>query len=485
MRYFICIAIILFTAFSVYPQDKAIGHDLSLAAVSQLALENNLDIKIAKLDAYMTRFDLDKDYSLFDTYLNMSASHSDNQTRPPSIILGSKALQDAYSFSLEKRLPSGTSIAIEGTHARDWTDSVFSSTNPAIEAKATVTLTQSLGKNFFGLIDRLGIAITKLDIESSDWLSLNDIETSLADTQKAYWQLVLAQAELAIKKNNLTDAQALYRAYQDKSDLGLIEDPDIYASGANVLLRQSEVSVAELGRTTAKNNLLFLLNEENTSVEIRPQDPLDLEPESIDLAAELTSAINNRRDYKIAKNTLEADDIDLRIKNNSLWPEIDLQASYARNGLSSRYKDSWEQITDQDNPEYFAGITVRLPIENRFARADQEQAKLNKEKGLLSLKRVERLILRELHDQVARVNTFAGQITLYRKAAELQGDKLKAEKIRFKNGRSNSDLIIRYEEDLLESQLRLVRTLYGYRASRIELEVMKNTLLDAYWKDSL
>ena len=177
--------------------------------------------------------------------------------------------------------------------------------------------------------------------------------------------------------------------------------------------------------------------------------------------------------------------MDLRVKKNSLWPEIDLEASYARNGLSSRYGQAWDQVTARDNPEYFLGVTIRMPLENRYAKADYQQTKLSKEKALLTLKRVERSILKEWNNQVNAVNTSAERVKIYRKASKLQGDKLSAEKKRFANGRSNSDFLIRYAEDLLEAQLRLFRALYAYRANLIDLEVKKNTLLDTYWKDKL
>jgi outer membrane protein TolC len=491
MRKYIFI-ISLFLSLSVFPYLFAEENDgslsplsLSLESVSELALKNNIDIMLAKLDAYIVSFDLDKENSLFDTYINMLASYRDDQRRPPTTILGSRSLEHDYSLSLEKLFPTGTTVAVEGAHSRGFTDSAFSSINPAIEATATVSLSQSLGKNFFGLIDRLNVEITKLDIESAGWISLDSIEASLAETQKAYWKLVLAEEELEIKKDMQKEAEGLYDVYQQKAELGLTEDPDIFASEANVLLRDSDVSVAELARETAKNNLLFILNQEDTTIEIKPQDKLDIKTEGVDLYSQLTTAINTRRDYKIAKNSVSSQEMDVKVKKNSLWPEIDLAASYTRNGLSSRYKNSWGQITNDDYPEVFVGITVSMPLENRYAKADFEQAKLSKEKALLTLKRVERSILRELNNQVTSVNTYAQQAEIYRKASELQDKKLSAEKKRFASGRSNSDILIRYAEDLLEAQLRLVRSLYAYRASLIELETKKNTLLDLYWKDKL
>lgn len=466
-------------------QTQILEKELSFLEVTELALQNNLDIQIAKLDAYISRFDLGKAESIFDTYLNLEANYNDDQRKQASTIFGTKTVETNYGVSLEKKMPTGTTVKIEATQERDWTNSAFATLNPAIDAQAKVTLSQSLGKNFFGLSDRLGIKITKLDIESSDWLSLNNIEKALAGAQKAYWTLVLKDEEVRIKKDILKEAQELLKVYKDKYEIGLAELPDLLANEANVKLKENAVLVALLERETAKNELLFLLNLEDTSVNIKPQDILDIAVSRVEIYSSLKEAVDNRRDYRIARNSLLSKDIDVTVKKNALWPEIDLEASLARNGVTTSDKQSWQDVTQEDNPEIFLGITIKMPLENREASSQFNQAKLNKEKSILNLKRVERLIFKELNNQVTQVNTLAEEVKTLRAVAEFQAKKLAAEKKRLQYGRSSSDLIIRYQDDLLQAELSLASALFRYRASLIDLDVAKNTLLDRYWKGTL
>ncbi|UCC95243.1 MAG: TolC family protein [Candidatus Omnitrophota bacterium] len=501
-RIILMLFIIIGTSFSSFSQELSIGDiqekdvvsqspsqesflELSLQEVSQLALKNSLDIQIVKFDAYIKRYDLDKAQSIFDTFLNLEANYTDDQKKPASIILGTKTLQNKYKVSLEKKLPTGTLLKLEGSQERDWSNSAFVSVNPATDAKATISLSQSIGKNFFGLADRLGIKITKLDIENSDWTSLDDISEALAAAQRAYWNLALKEEELKIKRALLGEARALHDIFKEKFDVGLAEEPDVFASAANLKLRENEVLVAELERNTAKNDLLFLLNENNTDIQIKSRDTLDVSPSRISLGSALTEAIDNRRDYKRAKNYVLANKLDIILKKNSLWPEIDLEASFARNGLSTKYKKSWDGVFSEDNPELFLGIRVRIPFENRNAKADYNKAKLEKEKYFFNLKKTERLILRQLNNQVASVNTLAEEIKAYSEIVMLQEKKLEAEKKKLQYGRSSSDIVIRYEDDLLNARLSLAKTLFQYRVNLIELELAKNTLLDTYWKDKL
>ncbi len=458
---------------------------VSLDEISKLALENNLDIQIAKYDVYISRYGLDKANSIFDTFLTAKAGYSNDQPASSTVFSGNKELENTYSLSLEKKFPTGTKVTLEGSHTRTWSDSSFVSINPAAEAETKVSLSQSLGKNFFGLRDRLEVKLAQLDIAHSRYLSLDDIEKSLADVQKAYWNVVLKKRELEIKKDMRKEAEKLYLRHKENYSLGLVEEPDLLASEAYLKQRENDVLIAELMLKTAENDLLFLLNRPESEVSIIPRDNLDFSLREEDLYAVLNTAINNRRDYKALSNEALQKDISVRIDKNSLWPEIDLEASLARNGVSKKAGQAWSNVTSEDNPVLFLGLTVKVPLENREAKSGYNISLAEKEKVLLKLKKVERLILRDVNNQVSAVNTLKRKAEASKEILALQKEKLEAEGKRFKYGRSSSDLIIRYEEDFLNARLSLANDLYNYKISRIDLDLAENSLLNRYWKGKL
>lgn len=456
---------------------------LSLRDVSVLALGNNLDIQIARLDASISQNDLLEAESIFDTILNARASYENDQFKQDSVIFGSKTLTNDYAIGVSKKLPTGTDVSLDFSDQRVATNSAFSTINPGHEAIARISLKQSLGRNFFGLVDRTNIKITKKNIENADWSSLERIENSLADIQKAYWRVVAIMQELENRRDMLSRAEELYDIYKNKIRLGLVETPDLYATGGQVVERQSELMGVISLLHTAKNNLLFLLNQDNREVDIRPTETLGLQPGGLDFYEALKAAIENRRDYKIAKNNVEIKKLNLVMKKNSLWPEIDLQASFGRNGLMPAYKKAWEEVFKQDNPDWSVGITISIPIENREARGQFNKANLEQAKAILELKKRERLILTQINDLVTRVNILAGRVMTKKRVVELEAKKLEAERKRFQYGRSNSDYMVRYQNDLLNARLELNVTLYDYMAAYIDLKVAQNILLDEVWEE--
>lgn len=460
---------------------------ISLESVSQLALANSLDIQIAKFDAAISQTSLGKAVSIFDTILTAAVGANDDETASAISSAATKTREDTYSLGFSKKLPTGTTVTIDGENKRTNSDSSLTPINPYHQATAGASVTQAIGKNFFGLADRNDIKITKIDIENSRYTSLDDIETALYNVQAGYWNFVLKDSELKIAVEMLKKAQTLYNIYAEKYEVGLIEKVDLFAVDANLKTRENNVLIAQLGKETAKNNLLFLLNEQNLSVQLQPLDLLTIDPddEAVSLDVSLREALQHRRDYKKAQNSLKKNNIDIVTKKNSLWPEIDLKATFTRNGIQSQYKESWQNISDQDNAEMFLGLTIKLPIENRMAKSELKEAELTKQQLILSFTKTERLIIKELNNIVKEINSLKNQIRLYSSVVTLQQNKLEEETKRLKYGRSNSDIIIRYEEDLLGARLNMARTRFQYRLALSKLKLSKNTLLDRYWEEVL
>ncbi|MCG8430894.1 MAG: TolC family protein [Candidatus Omnitrophica bacterium] len=474
---------------SLYAQEPAGGRELllTLEEASRMALRNNLDIQIARFDASMKRKDLAGAVSVFDAILNARASYSDDRLQRTNSFVGSRDLTSEYGLGISKKLPTGTTVGVDVEHTRGWTNSAFATVNPAHDSRAKLSLQQEIGKNFFGLLDRLEVKITQLDIENADYTSLDKIEEQLAGVQKTYWQVVLNLRKVDIRKAMLREAEKLYRIYQHKLDIGLAELPDLYAAEANVNVRMNELSLSENDLYRALSDLMLGLNiDVRDQVRLLPADTFMISgaaEERFDEA--LRRAIENRRDYKRARNDVSSRKLNLVMKKNSLWPEIDLEASLIRNGVAAKFNESAQNVSDSDNPDYYFGVTVSFPLENTKARGEHRAAGLEKAKSLLMLKKTERKIAVEVHDYVMLVNTALSRARTARKTVELQGLKLKEEEKRLRYGRSDSDTLIRFQNDLLTAQMEYLNAVYGFYAFRVDLALVQNALLGEQWRDTL
>jgi len=458
---------------------------LSLNRVMQLALQNNFDIQLAKYDAQIARTDKGVSESVYDTVIDMELKYRKDKAARTSSLMGSETVDNDYNVGVTKKLPTGTTVSVDMTNNRNWTDSSFATLNPSHDSGLGITIEQELGKNFFGIQDRGDVKITKIDIENSEYTSLDKIEGYLADVQKAYWDLVLQIERLEIEKRMVEQAKKLYDLHQEKVKDGLVENPELYASEANYRVRVNELLLLEDLVKNKENALKLLLNIEDDDVRIKPADSFEVGNGNRELDIALKQAFENRRDYKKTLNAIKSKNINLSMKKSNIWPEINLKASLVRNGVGAHFKDSLGDVGDEDNPNFFAGLTVSFPLENSKAKSQLKAAEIEKAKAIIGVKQIERKITVNIIDQVRNCNVRKESAINRIRIAELQTQKLEEEEKRFNYGRSNTDTLIRFQEDVIQAELLSTQAKFNYHTALVDLELKQSMLLDKYWEGEL
>lgn len=460
------------------------SYRLSLDETTEIALKNNFDIQLTKYDTWIARAEKGIARSIYDTIFEAQVEYRDDQHKRTSTILGTKTVDNDYNVGLSKKLPTGTTISIDLDNNRNFNNATFSTSPLTHDSTFGVTVQQDLGKNFLGIQDRGDVKITLIDIENAEYTSLDKIERSIAKVQKAYWDLVLLTEKVEIEEEMVAKAKKLYDLHQDKLGTGLVEIPEAIASEVNYKSRKNALLLA-YNLVQAKNNILKLLLNIEGEVEIEPTETLKLPDERQELLIALNLAFENRQDYKISQRDIDAKDIALSMKKNNLWPEINLTATLERNGLGDHFKQAVTEITGQNNPNFFAGLSIEMPLANNEARANWKKAKLEKAKSLLELKLLERQIAVEITDHVRDCNIFQEVAANSHEIALLQEQKLAEEIKRFRYGRSDTDTLIRFQEDLLQAENDVVEAIHQYYTALVDLRQKEGRLLKDYWNEEI
>ncbi len=457
-------------------------YPLTLEEVSRLALQNNFDIQLAKFDTLISRTGQQKTESIYDTILAATIDYRNNKNKQTSTLLGTKTLENNYDVGLSKKLPSGSTISLDSTHNRNWSNSTISSINPSHDTALELSVEQELGKNFFGLQDRGDVRISQMDIQNAEYTSLDKIAADLARVQEAYWDLVLSYEVLRIEQNMLEQAKRLWEVNIENEKHGLAEKPDVLAAEANYKVQENEFLLVKNQLQTKENVLKLMLNIDKEDVSLRPRETLALFAAPLPERNEaLREAFDNRYDYKQLMNSVKSYDVRLSMKENALWPQINLKASLSRNGVDDHFHQAFQQIMDEDNSNFYIGLNFRIPFENREAHSELEATQLEKARLLVALKLLEREIAIGISDQV-RICRVLKEIAENAEAiALIQENKLKEEEKRYSSGRSDTDTIIRFQSDLLQARLIASEAKFNYQTALILLEKQKGTLLKAYW----
>ncbi|MBL7072805.1 MAG: TolC family protein [Candidatus Omnitrophica bacterium] len=447
------------------------------------SIYHSFDVELAKLDLYVKETDLMYKEAVFDAFILGGASYAEDKRQQLSVFAADDKQTNEYYVEVEKTLPTGTELSAKWSDTRSWSNTVYTSKNPSHSAELLFEAVQPIGKNIFGYVDRGKVSLTRLAIESADFEMKDTIETFIAKVEKLYWELVFEKKSLEIYEDMLNRAKTLYESDKKNFNIGMIEKVDLLNSEANVEKRKAEFIASENAYRRAEENLKLAINlEEETR--IFPEESLDFEYMDKTLPYCLEEAFEYRQDYKEKKKDVEVMGLDLLIKANEKWPEVDLNASLAMNGVEVKFDKAFGKTTVADNTYYYAGIEVNIPVENREARAEYKRVNFEKEKAIVELKEKERTIITEVGNAYRDVRTFQTSLQYFGRAVELQTEKLSEEEKRFEYGRSSTKRIIDYQRDLLMAELENALFLLKHRKANVELDKSTGIIYEKY-KDQI
>lgn len=450
---------------------------LSLHETLQLAVLNNFDVQLNLYDRLIKEAELDDAVSIYDTVLQLTAEYNYDRNEQASAIFGSSSHTGAAGAKITKLLPSGTDLSFDFQSARDSSNSAFATMNPAYESTLEMKFTQPLLRNFFGMYDWGGVKITRIDVNNYSSEVLDKIEKNLADVEKAYWELAVALRLADIADEMYLYAEEFHEVTKKKRKLGTAEATDLLAAEANMIQRRSELGIEEAALRRAMNKLKLLINYPDGRKYIIPSDSAEIKDRDFALIPSLKTAFESRRDYRRARDDIKAKKIKFNMERNARWPQLDLEGSLLLNGVERNWQGAAADAFTHDNPEYNAKITFSFPFEDRDARSRYDAAKNNRAKALIKLKKVEKTIVTEIDDIVRKARAYNERARDARKVEALQKEKLAEEEKQFGYGRSDSDRMIRFQEDLLRASVSAFNSFKEYRHSVIDLYLTEDTYL--------
>lgn len=475
----IVLALLLFSSPSQSADNQG-AYALSLEEASQLALKNNFDIQLLKYDAWIARTKRGKIESMYDTILSGDVQYHKDQSRKTSTIFGTKSVDNDYNVALSKKIPTGTKVEVGMDNNRNASNSSFVSSAVTHDSSLGASLTQPLGKNIFGFEDRGEVKITEHEIQMSEYTSLGRIEENIALVQKSYWDLVLYSQMLVVENEMVNQARKLLDTQQDKFNDGLIEKAELLASDTNYKIRLNDQKIAENFIKTKANVLRLMLNIQDDNVDIVVSDSMAINAPIKDVSEALKTSLEEQWDFKALQADAKAKNVRLSVKKNSLWPQIDLKASFKRNGLGDHFNQAIRNISEEDNPDFLAALMVSFPLENHLASAELKAAQLSKAQSLVALKLLERKIVLGIYDQWRDCKVNQEVAESQEEIAVLQAQKLDEELKRYQYGRSSTDQVIRFQEDVLIAKRRAIEAKHQLVVSLIELDRRQGTLLGRY-----
>jgi outer membrane protein TolC len=302
----------------------------------------------------------------------------------------------------------------------------------------------------------------------------------VSEAAEAYWDLHLAQETYRIRDASVGHAEVLLKDNMIRVQTGKMAETEVLEARAGLAVRQSLRSEAKQAIVVATNvvRTLFSSSAADKDIQIVVTDQLEIDKVRSEFHDSLLKAFKLRPDYLSSRKKIEREDIKVVFAKNQRFPQLDLEGSYGLNGLSQRFDESWQELTDGDFPTWTVALKFQLPLAfDMKARSELNAAKKRKWQALLELKAVEVAMANQVNTAIRSVSNAREQVRQNSSAVYFNQRLLEAELERFKAGKSNSRLLLEKEADLLVVKEAELESLVNYKKALLELQRSDGSLL--------
>jgi len=507
---------------------------LTLRDAVMMALENNREIEIERLNAQMNEFDLRAARGFYDPALTANLFYDRSLTPVASLLAGGadgrlKTTDFAGTSKITQRLPwQGGSVQAVFDQSRATSQNLFNSLNPQFTTSLSVEFAQPLFRERRIDEPRRQIKIAKKRLDLSDSQFRQRAIEIVAQVERAYWDLVFALRDEEIKRESVELARTQLAHNQRLVEQGALAPVDVVSARVEVERRTDEAEAAVETIQRAENALKALMvasnNTEMWNAALAPVEKPELDssaPMPFDDALKI--AFKNRPEMEQYRLRGELNNIDVDYFRNQTKPRIDLIASYGTFGLAGKARTdlnpisaSQEQLFDRVNrlsqiaglpalppfpigatPEKFVGgygqslgnlfrndyrawrvgVNIELSLGNRTAKARLGRALVEGKQIDAQRQRAEQLIEVEVRNALQAVETARRRVDAAKNSranAELQHA---SERRKFDAGQSTNFFVLDRQNALSAARGRELKALTDYNKAVSELQRALSTTL--------
>jgi outer membrane protein TolC len=514
------ILIVLAAALGAVPaasQDHAselqgVSATISLDDALRIALENNLDLVVARKDPRIAQTSLEVETAACDSLFSASGSYQSTRTETLQVTStevdstefqftsknqpysGAASLFNRLRFGGEYELRLSAGVSDPDASRRFITTGIFDVSDFESDTwRADLSYTMPLLRGFGTETNTVNVLIAQSNVTLSRYELQRQAETTLKAVEDAYWDVVAARAALDVAQESLRLAKDLLDLNRKKVEVGTLAPIEVTQAEAGVASREEDIIRAETALQNAEDVLLQLLavppDDSLWDSDLNLTDRPKFEKSTVDIERALDLALTHRAEVLSAQQALEDRRLTERVAKNGTKHGLNLSANvgygtdtFARLGLTEVAGVPTDIVRfeqDDDNFDWGVTLTYSYPLGNQAAKASYAGATLSREKGEVALDSAELAVRTDVRIAARNVESGVKRVDAARANTVLQRKTLDAEQKKFENGMSTSFEVLRIQTDLSNARLSEIRAILDYTKALAALERAQGTLLEA------
>ena len=379
---------------------------------------------------------------------------------------------------------TGTSFGVSEYSYRLSSNTTTSLFNPEFVTGLSIAFSQNLLAGYGYRANALFIRQGRNNLKYAESVFRQSVITQVAAVMSTYYDLLADQEKIRVAQEGLQNAQKLLENNQVELKIGAVAQYDVLRSQEEVALRQQDLLAA--GNTfsqdaqSLKAKISKSFNEELATVEIAPTDRLP-EPHADDvppLAEALREAARYSPEIEQADINLRNQEYTIQARRNSLLPQLQVYASYNLSGLGGALRPTFANVFQNEYPNIQYGVTLGIPIRNRTAQADAARALLEQRQLQMKLQDAKNQAVWGVSKAVSAVEQAKSQLDAALNLAAISRQVLGMQQQKFTLASATVEDVIIAQTNLANAQGTVVTARAAYAKALIQFEQATGTLLE-------
>ena len=479
--------------------NKASAQALNILDVRSKALKNNLAIEVSQLDPAMASASLRQEQAKFDNIIfayakktgldsprnagNLAGFSSTNPSLDGQQVKITNLAQSVETLDIvagvKVPLRSGGTVTLSSPLENKKTAGAFSSDE--YNSALRFSVSQPLLRNAGTQVNEASIRVAEFDKQAIQLKTKLQAIRIIALTDKAYWGLYEAWAQLDIRNQQYQLAIQNLTMVRQRVNEGLTAAIELNRAEIGVADRMEALIIAETNLKLAQRQLRFFMNDMESEQDNPPVINTATEPNLLryefDRNKLIQDALNGRLDLLELELKLSAEAVNIQYFENQTLPLFSLDYHYgALSSSANNLGNSYQNVFNGQFNEWAIGLKFEMPFTNEANKAKLDYAGQQRNKSLAT-KRLQTLtVKKEIYDALDQVENNWQRILAARQQVVIAGYNYDAELKQFNEGLRTMTEVLETLTRLGEAQIKEVKAVSDYQVSMIDIAYATGTI---------
>ncbi len=407
------------------------------------------------------------------------------------------------NFTYTQGFTSGTLLTVTLNNSRITSNSTRTLLVPQLNSSFLIQVRQHVLQGLGFAPNRRYIVIARNNREIVDIAFRQQIIFTVTQIENLYWNLVSAYEDVTAKQRALAQAQQLETNNRRQLQVGTLAQIDVVNAQAQVASAEQDLIISQ---TNLQLQQLLMKNavtkhEDDpvlAAAAVVPTDRMQLpavEP-VVPIQDLIQEALQRRPELAQARIDLTNRRISENSARNAMLPALDLVANYGGTSLTGNsnpncvgttgqacptfpptgFTDAFTSLNQQ--PTYFVGFNLNIPIKNRAAQADQIRSELEYRQAQVHVRQLQNQIGIDVRNAQFTVQQNRARVDSAGKQRDYAAQVLDAEQKKLAQGMSTTFNVLQDMSNLATAENNRVSAMTAYEQSKVQLEVVTGRTLD-------